>query len=715
MTVTIASTQTQQHAELLSQLILLRKHDSLALDNLTFLRQVVTTLQGFCDHVWGMLVVCDHGFLNHASWGLSSEREKQLLRGIKEGPGSKTGLPFVSFTLSVAQEVKGYLLLAPLKKPETLLTPDFVPSLTVLLEMLLQEQFCHQAHRLAHEEVNAQLRQEKERLETVHAITLELTATLNLDDILRRALELISINLGVKRGSIMLRDLASRTLACRAILVEKGKAQIDNIPLRFSNGDGLANWVARHQEAVRIADVRQDRRWVIEPGRADDVRSVVVVPIMTSDTFLGVLNLSSPKINYFSDAQTRLLKTIANEVAIALNNAQLYNYINEMAWRQGELLEQQREETSKNSAILQSLGEGVIVLDPAQCIALFNPAAERMLSIVGREVLQKPLVALASQGQTEKERERFWLFYSGLQTGLQEARKQQGIYSLALDLPNPTQTLAIHLSQVIGHDGQNYGDVAVLRDITREIQADRAKRDFISHVSHELRTPLTAVRGYIDLLLMGAAGELSDQQTNFLQVAKTNTSRLMDLINDILDISRIESGKITLNITQVNLTKAINDSVQSLRLEIERKNLNLELEIAEAIPPLEADEKRLNQVMLNILSNAVKYSYPQGHITIRAFCNADQKIQVEVADTGVGIAPEQIEKLFLPFYRAENPLKEVVGGTGLGLTIVKSLVEQHEGELWVTSEVGHGSTFHFTLPFHQPKPGKRIEVKGLRL
>ncbi len=554
------------------------------------------------------------------------------------------------------------------------------------------------------EAANNQIIQEKERLEVVHEITLALTETLDLTEIINRALEMSSTYLGVARGSIMLREQQSGDLVCRAVLQDQGVVRSASQLITFTMGGGLAGWVIRNQEPAHIDDVRLDKRWIVEEGRADDVRSVVAVPLMTRDATLGVLILTSPVIGYFTEGQVRLLGTIANEVAIAINNATLYGYITEMASRLADLLEQQREETSKSRAILQSVSEGVIVLDEDQRIALFNRAAENVLGIPARDVLDRPMVLLAAQGQSEIKRKRARMIHQGLQEGLTRAAEQKhGIYSMSLELPDPQQTIAVNFAPVVGPDERRYGDVAVLRDVTREIEADRAKREFISKVSHELRTPLTAIKGHVDLLLLGTLGTLNESQISCLTVAKNNSNRLRDLIEDILDISRIESGKIKLYFKQVDIRLVINDVVQSLQLEAERQQMNVEVEIEDELPLVIADQKRLTQVVFNLFSNAVKYTYAQGKIWIRAFRNPANMIQVEVEDTGVGMSPEQCAKLFRPFYRADNPLRDAVGGTGLGLSIAKSLVEQHGGQMWVTSELGKGSIFSFIIPLEQPE------------
>ncbi|HWQ15250.1 MAG TPA: GAF domain-containing protein [Roseiflexaceae bacterium] len=559
-------------------------------------------------------------------------------------------------------------------------------------------------------EVNSQLAAERDRLEAVHAITLELTASLDLEKTLNKALGLAAAAVGAQRGSIMLLDPQSGTLTCRAVLTADSTVQSTSIPITFAHGLGLAGWVMKRQEAVCIADVRADARWLREEGRADEVRSVIAAPLMTQDGPLGVLMLSSPRVSFFSQEQVQLLATIANEVAIVIHNATLYTVINEIAMERGELWAQQREENSKNQAILQSLGEGVMVLDERQRVVLFNAAAEQMLAIPAASLVGQPLAHLLRHTGAGTTAARAEMMFAGLRQGLEALAEQGRNHNRLIELPAPEQTIALNFAPWVDPRGNLYGSVVVLRDITREIEADRAKRDFISSVSHELRTPLTSIKGYVDLLLLGAAGQLSEGQLSFLSVVKNNANRLMDLINDILEIGRIDANKIQLNFEQVNIEHVLQDVLQTLRAEIDRKQLVVALELTPGIPPIVADPRRLTQVVMNLISNAVKYTYPKGRVALRASLNPAGLLQVDVEDNGVGISPEQQQHLFRRFYRADNPLRDEAGGTGLGLSIAKSLVELHGGEMWVESEIGKGSTFSFIVPTTQPEPGESTDV-----
>jgi signal transduction histidine kinase len=335
-------------------------------------------------------------------------------------------------------------------------------------------------------------------------------------------------------------------------------------------------------------------------------------------------------------------------------------------------------------------------------VVLFNPAAEQVLKIPASYALHQPLSHLKAYAGSGTNAEHAELIYESLREGLLALDEGGRPHGRMLDLPAPPQSIAMNFASVVRPDGIRYGSVAVLRDVTLEIEADRAKRDFISSVSHELRTPLTSIKGYVDLLLLGAAGPLADGQQAFLGVVKNNANRLMDLINDILEIGRIDADKIQLNFESVDIPSVFQDVLQTMRAEVERKSTVVNVEVEDDLPQIPADLRRVTQVILNLVSNAVKYTYPGAQVSLRAHRNPAGLLQVDVEDTGVGISPEQQQHLFRRFYRADNPLRDEVGGTGLGLSIAKSFIELHGGEIWVQSELGKGSTFSFMLPLTQP-------------
>jgi signal transduction histidine kinase len=264
--------------------------------------------------------------------------------------------------------------------------------------------------------------------------------------------------------------------------------------------------------------------------------------------------------------------------------------------------------------------------------------------------------------------------------------------------------ISVHLSPVT-HGDEFLGLVSVFRDITREVEVDRMKSEFVSTVSHELRTPMTSIKGYADLLLMGAAGSLDEEQERYIEIIKNNADRLSLLVNDLLDISRIEQGRVELEIRDLSLAETVTQLMESLevRFEDEDKVVRVTIDVPPDLPTVQADSDRVTQILMNIVLNAYQYTPEGGSVTISAHQEEDG-IRVDVADSGIGIAPEDQDRVFERFYRGEDPMVISTAGTGLGLAIVQQLVEMHNGRVWLESELGKGTTFRILFPYvHQPE------------
>jgi PAS domain S-box-containing protein len=273
-----------------------------------------------------------------------------------------------------------------------------------------------------------------------------------------------------------------------------------------------------------------------------------------------------------------------------------------------------------------------------------------------------------------------------------------------------SRELQLYSTPVASDDGQNLGRLYAYRDVTKEREVDRMKSEFVALVSHELRTPLTSVKGYIDLLLDEEAGEINEAQREFLGIVKASADRLVALINDLLDVSRIDAGKIELNPGPVDIRRIIAEVTTTFRPQLETKHQILTLHLPEDLPNAWADQSRLTQILVNLVSNAHKYTPEGGSIKIAASLRGSS-LRVEVIDSGIGISADDQAKLFSKFFRAQNRATEEVGGTGLGLSITRSLVAMHGGQMEVSSTPGQGSTFAFELPLsREPEPtGRQAE------
>jgi PAS domain S-box-containing protein len=444
-----------------------------------------------------------------------------------------------------------------------------------------------------------------------------------------------------------------------------------------------------------VEDLYQDSRWVVSKG-SQDHRSAMVAPLVVGEDVIGAIMVFHRQVSFFSDDALEMVKAIGSQVAIAINNAQLYELIRDQAERLGSMLRQQQVEASRQTAILEAVADGVLVTDPTNNITFVNASAEHILDLSGSQL----------QGQLL---ENFsGLFGKSTQTWIQtvkewsdnpESSRPGEMYAEQFSLENGRVVL-VHLAPVIWKS-EFLGTVSIFRDITHEVEVDRLKSEFVATVSHELRTPMTSIRGYVDILLMGAAGALNENQAHFLDIVKSNTERLNILVNDLLDVSRIEAGRITLSMHPVDLHEVADEVIADVmrRSREENKPIEVVFEPEESLPRVVADPERIRQILGNIVDNAYNYTPAKGNINVRMH-QSNGDVEVDVTDTGIGISPEQQGRIFERFFRGEDPLVLATPGTGLGLSIVKQLVEMHHGKIWMNSTgiSGQGSTFSFTIP-----------------
>jgi signal transduction histidine kinase len=237
---------------------------------------------------------------------------------------------------------------------------------------------------------------------------------------------------------------------------------------------------------------------------------------------------------------------------------------------------------------------------------------------------------------------------------------------------------------------------------------DGMKSEFVSVASHELRTPLAAIKNAVQLVLKGTAGKINENQEKFLFMAERNINRLTNILNDLLNLSKIESGRIELNFENIKLKGMIELMASTLRPHADAKSIQIDVEVSEQLPTVYGDPQKVEQILTNLIGNAIKFTPERGKILITAkLLSKDQqkgygeRVAVSVKDTGIGIPPEHLDAIFEKFHQVEGSLHRSVSGTGLGLAITKGLVEAHQGRIWVESEPGKGSTFTFTLPLSE--------------
>ena len=349
--------------------------------------------------------------------------------------------------------------------------------------------------------------------------------------------------------------------------------------------------------------------------------------------------------------------------------------------------EQLIQEAEKMTAVVNSIAEGLIVLDKNNCILHINPTAERLLGIDAelrgvdiRTAIKDHEIYVA----IEKSQERL-------------ARYETHFSEIVLSRGEQEIILKMLASPFLDDGGQQLGAVYVLDDITEAKKIERMKSDFVNLVSHEFRTPLTSIRGFVQLILDGKVGSISSVQEKSLIRVLRQAKRLEGLINDLLDVSRIESGRIEMKREVVSLVDVATQRIEELKPQADEKTITVEFIAPDSLPNVMGDSERIGQVFTNLIGNAIKFTPDGGSITVNIRPEGTY-ILAQVIDTGPGIPIDKQEKIFDKFYQLSEVQTRQQGGSGLGLSIVKSIVEAHGGRIWIRSEEGKGSDFRFILP-----------------
>ncbi|RME73645.1 MAG: GAF domain-containing protein, partial [Chloroflexi bacterium] len=545
-----------------------------------------------------------------------------------------------------------------------------------------------------------ELTDERDRVETLYRITRELTTSLDLDRVLTEALSLINRAIGISQGAVLLLDHGSGDLIYRAALGRETPLPRGGEKTPYRLGYGLAGVVMETNRPRIVPDLSRDPDW-IPTKENDERRSALVTPLTTGEGLMGALLLFHPEPNYFTEDHLRLVSAAGAQIANAINNAELYRLITDQAERLGVMLRTQATEAARNEAILNGIADGVLVLDSENTVILINPKAAEILGV--EDAVQQPLRQILAVPDSGLKSELRQQFYRHILDALAEI--QHGAVKADFRIEVEQTVLVVTLTPVALGAEERIGAVAVIRDISREAEIERLKNEFISTVSHELRTPLTSIKGYADLLVKATdhVGELNPLQQRFVKVIQANANRLTELVNDILEISRIETGRITLKFEALDILEVIREVAVSFEGQLVQKSMDLSLDLPDQLPAVWADRGRLIQIITNLVGNAWQYTPEGGKIIVRARKSKGNYVQVDVEDTGIGIPAEDIPHIFDRFFRSERHEVQLVDGTGLGLSITQSFVEMLGGKIWVKSQVDVGTTFSFTVPLAEPE------------
>ena len=544
--------------------------------------------------------------------------------------------------------------------------------------------------------IQARLQELSTLLETSAAVVSTLDSQMVLDRILEQVERLMDIKmcailaLDEKRG--VFRVKTSRGLSQR---------YVEQLSISPTEPLSVTMRAIGSGEPIQISDTETDPAFVASRprSRSEGYRSVLAVPLNAKHTPASALLVYRPDPHVFTQREITLLTSFANHAAMAIENAALY--------ARSDL--RLSEQTRRLEALIQSLQDGLVLEDLQGTVLYANRRIGELLDLTLEEIIGTPgdqlINRLLSKDTGGEEEQR-----TKMRQAVEEALAGRGPrrVELVVTVNRQTRYLALRVFDVIGPDGTPIGRGQILRDITRDREIDRMKSSLISTVSHELRTPLAAIKGYVTTLLAEDVVWDSLTQREFLGIISNEADRLSKLVNDLLDMSRIESGNLDVNRAECSLEDLLQRAAQrAYPSPLDRLSVNLPPDL----PQLYVDPQRIEAVLRNLIENAAKYSGDSSPIFINAGVEG-QSLVVRVRDEGPGIPSEYSERIFESFYRLENGLNRLSPGAGLGLAICQGFISAHGGEIWSEPQP-KGACIAFSLPLDQKPSEQTAEHPGL--
>ena len=529
------------------------------------------------------------------------------------------------------------------------------------------------------ESIADRMKEQATLLETSTAVV----SSLDLQTVLDRILEQMSRLLKVERCAIIALDEQRGVFRVRA---GRGlsKNYVERLSIQPSEPDSVTMRALHAKEAIYVSDTENDPSYVNRRAisRSEGYRAIMAVPLTTQYSPPTVLLVFHAAPHQFTYNEIQLLSTFANQATMAIENAILFE-------RSDTRLEEQ---TRRLEALIQSMEDGLILSDLHDKVVYANRRVGELASLTPEELADAPVDnVLARIVATAQDSDKAQQEINKIVTK-KNARKGE----IALGLSGKTIYMRLEAFDVTDTRGITIGHGLILQDVTVDRELDRMKSSLISTVSHELRTPLAAIKGYASTLLADDVEWDRSSQREFLTVISDETDRLSSLVNNLLDLSRIEAGSLQLAREECRLEEIIQQAAKQARLQTGNR---FEVRIEPNLPPLFGDPPRLETILRNLIENAVKYAGPDA--TIRVDVSQQQENLIfRVSDDGPGIPPEESKRIFESFYRVDNSLTRLASGAGLGLAICQGFVRAHGGKVWVESQEV-GACIAFLIPLNE--------------
>jgi len=526
-------------------------------------------------------------------------------------------------------------------------------------------------------EILAENRRRLAELEALNQISKSVSTLFDFEETLYSIIASITKTLRGEKGLLALFNHDNHLLEAASPAFGLTAIQVRDFRLR--NDEAVTGEAFCKGVPIMMGKLNPATEEVLRRAKISNVKSVLAAPLKVKSQTLGVIQIFSGKENNFRFEDLRLFNILASQAAVVVNSSSMYRQI--------------EEERKKDEALLASIGEGVLAIDKDQKIIHLNRAGENITGFLAEELLGE--IFQTALGLWNRDKQAITSEDSPINQVLKDG---QSVVLKDYYLKKRSGGLFpayLTASAIYDVDDRIIGAIVTFRDISTEHELEEMKQELVSIATHELRAPITAIKGYLDMILTGDTGGVKGETQETLQeVAKIN-QRLADLVDDLLNVGRIDQGRMTVRPQEINLGDLISQTVLEYQPQAQEKQLLLTYSQGK-IPLVKADPARVHQILSNLISNAIKYT-EKGSVEITVETKG-KEIICEVKDTGVGVSPAAQKRLFEKFYRVKTPQTQLVTGTGLGLWITKRLVEMNAGKIWLESAEGKGTSFYFSLP-----------------
>lgn len=530
-------------------------------------------------------------------------------------------------------------------------------------------------------------------LATLNDIAAAVNSLLDPRDIYHLVMEKINQFFRVDAGSLLMLDEETGELVF-VMTLEEGQEKL--VGMRIPPGLGIAGYVARTQQYAIVHDPDNDPRFyrAVSEGIGYDVNSILCVPIVVKGRTIGVIELLNKRTGHFTEEEAIRLNRMAATIGIALENARLFQQVSTVR--------------DRFEAIVNSTSDSILMADMRGVIVASNLAAARLFYRSRDELISRRIddVIAELMARVQVVEEPAWL-NDGAPHRVVEIELAEG----------PVRYLRHTILPVRDAGGMQIGQLALFENIEKERELARLREDYIGMLIHDLRAPLTAIMNGIMMVQRGLGGPISPQQQELLSIAHQGSQAMLEMVNTLLDISKMEQGRMTLNLEPLSPYAVVDEAIDRLQAYAQQRQITLTQDLTVGLPPIEADREKIVRVLQNLIDNAVKFSPTGGSVTIGARhlslsaetsggmhpsiplalppLPAGEWLIYWVRDEGPGIPPQYHARIFEKFGQVQQ---HKAHGTGLGLTFCKLAVETHQGQIWLRSREGMGSTFAFALP-----------------